>query len=170
MAETNNEEEIRVELSHSALHLQEIVDWTSAADCGAIVSFIGTTRDNFEGKKVIHLEYEAYEPMAKKQMFALGQQAKQKWPEVRKIALSHRLGVVPVTESSVIIVASSPHRTEALECVHWAIDQLKAVVPIWKNEVYQDGDRIWKENKECKHAQKSHSSNDTDHHSHHHHH
>lgn len=81
---------------------------------GAISLFIGTTRDNFDGKKVTRLEYEAYEPMAKKEMFRLCQQAISKWTSIISIAMFHRLGVVPVGESSVIIAVSSPHRKDAI--------------------------------------------------------
>ena len=147
-------ENIRVILHAAPLNLQEMVVWATLPECGAVATFIGTTRNEFEGRTVLRLEYEAYEPMALKQLQRLAEEALSRWPELRRVGVAHRLGPVAITEASVVIVACSPHRSEALECVQWAIDELKAVVPIWKSEVYQDGDRIWKENKECKHARR----------------
>ena len=81
---------------------------------GATSLFVGTTRDNFQGKKVVRLEYEAYEPMAKKEMAKLCKELRSRW-SLHKIAIHHRLGLVKVTEASVIIAVSSPHRKESLE-------------------------------------------------------
>ena len=84
--------------------------------------------------------------MAEKEILTLILQARQKW-NLRHIAIAHRIGVVPTTHSSVEIAISSAHRKESLEAVHWAIDELKAKVPIWKKEVYAGGDKAaWKEN------------------------
>jgi len=115
---------------------------------GAIATFVGTTRDNFEGKSVLRLEYEAYAPMAEREMHTIIREARARW-QLRHVAISHRIGLVPIAESSVEIAISSAHRREALEAVHFAIDELKARVPIWKKEVYEGG-AIWKENKESR--------------------
>ncbi|KAI9206748.1 Molybdopterin biosynthesis MoaE [Polychytrium aggregatum] len=119
---------------------------------GAIATFTGTTRDHFvvDGvrKRVLRLEYEAYEPMAHKALLELLAQARQRWPEITHQAIVHRIGVVPVAEASVIIVVTSPHRQEALAACSWLIDELKATVPIWKKEFYEDGS-TWKANSEC---------------------
>ncbi|KAJ0173474.1 hypothetical protein K1T71_010623 [Dendrolimus kikuchii] len=117
--------------------------------CGAVSIFVGTTRDNFEGKKVLRLEYEAYEPMALKAMKIICDDVRKKWPAVHSIAMYHRLGNVPCREASVVIAVSSPHRRESLDAVSYCIDQLKAVVPIWKKEVYEGEAPVWKENVEC---------------------
>ena len=82
---------------------------------GAIATFIGTTRDNFEGKTVVKLEYEAYEPMAAKEIQKICEAVRLQWPGVHKISIHHRLGVVKVKEASVVIAVSSPHRKESLE-------------------------------------------------------
>ncbi|XP_020735998.2 molybdopterin synthase catalytic subunit isoform X1 [Odocoileus virginianus] len=116
--------------------------------CGAISLFVGTTRNNFEGKKVISLEYEAYLPMAENEIRKICSDIRQKWP-VKHIAVFHRLGLVPVTEASVIIAVSSAHRAASLEAVSYAIDALKARVPIWKKEIYEESSSSWKRNKEC---------------------
>lgn len=115
---------------------------------GATSVFIGTTRDNFEGKRVVRLEYEAFEAMAVKELGKVVAEVRDKW-EVHAVAIHHRLGIVAVTEASVVIAVSSPHRKEALEAVQFAIDKLKATVPIWKKEIYDEGGSSWKENKEC---------------------
>lgn len=116
--------------------------------CGAVTLFVGTTRNNFEGKKVITLEYEAYVPMAENEVKKICSDIRQKWP-VKHIAVFHRLGLVPVSEASVIIAVSSAHRAASLEAVNYAIDTLKAKVPIWKKEIYEESSSSWKRNKEC---------------------
>lgn len=137
-----------VKLEHKELNLGEIVNLISSPKCGAISTFIGTTRDNFENKKVIKLEYEAYEPMALKEMNNICSKIRSQW-NIEHIAIYHRLGEVGVTEASVIIAVSSCHRQETLKAVEYAINTLKASVPIWKKEVYDAEEPEWKENKEC---------------------
>ncbi|XP_004623162.1 molybdopterin synthase catalytic subunit [Octodon degus] len=116
--------------------------------CGAVSLFVGTTRNNFEGKKVISLEYEAYIPMAENEIRKICGDIRQKWP-VKHIAVFHRLGSVPVSEASVVIAVSSAHRAASLAAVSYAIDALKARVPIWKKEIYGESSSSWKRNKEC---------------------
>jgi len=125
--------------------------FTSAtlSSTGATSLFVGTTRDNFDGKRVERLEYEAYEPMAVKQLNRLCEEIRGKWQQVSKIVVHHRLGVVEITQPSVVIAISSPHRKDSLEAVNFAIERLKATVPIWKKEKYVEGGEAWKENKEC---------------------
>ncbi|XP_072167054.1 molybdopterin synthase catalytic subunit-like [Diadema setosum] len=137
-----------IRLTPSQLSVDEAVQVVTHPSCGAVSVFLGTTRDNFEGKTVVRLEYEAYEPMAEKELNKLCAEMRQKW-ELHKIAIFHRLGHVPVKESSVIIAVSSAHRKESLEAVQYCIDQLKAVVPIWKKEMYAGDEGCWKANKEC---------------------
>lgn len=102
-------------------------------------------------QQVATLEYEAYDKMALKAMTEICDDMRKKWPDIKHIAIHHRLGVVPVKEASVIIGVSSPHRQTSLEAVQMAIDQLKEKVPIWKKEMYKDseGSSAWKENREC---------------------
>lgn len=117
--------------------------------CGAISMFIGTTRDTFEGRRVIRLEYEAYEAMAESELRKVCRGAREEWPGVRHICIHHRLGIVPVSEASVVIAISSPHRQDSLQAVQYCINTLKSTVPIWKKEVYEDDGSSWKENQEC---------------------
>ncbi|XP_078367561.1 molybdopterin synthase catalytic subunit-like [Oculina patagonica] len=135
------------------LHVDQVTDIVGAPSAGAISLFVGTTRDNFEGKTVVRLEYEAYIPMARSEMRKICKQVREKW-EVIKIAIFHRIGVVPIGEASVIIAVSSAHRKNSLEAVQYCIDTLKATVPIWKKEVYEQGEPNWKENSECFWAKK----------------
>jgi molybdopterin synthase catalytic subunit len=108
---------------------------------GATVTFIGTTRDHNEDRRVIRLEYEAYPEMALAEMRKIGEEAKQRWP-IKQVAIVHRIGVVPLGEASVVIAVSAGHRHAAFEASHFAIDRLKEVVPIWKKEHF-DGGEVW---------------------------
>ncbi|EFN54497.1 hypothetical protein CHLNCDRAFT_17589, partial [Chlorella variabilis] len=127
------------------------VSLVSEPAAGAIATFLGVTRDNFQGKATQRLEYEAYVPMAARKLLELCQQACGKW-QLCRMAVAHRTGTVLVGEASVIIAVSSAHRREALEACHWAIDELKATIPIWKKEVFEDGE-VWKENEEWRQQQ-----------------
>jgi len=139
-----------VKIQEDPLELQKLCDLVNDPEAGAISTFSGITRNNFDGKKVIRLEYEAYTPMAEKEMKKICTLIRNRW-EVIGIAMVHRTGVVPIGESSVQIAVSSAHRRESLEAVQFAIDELKAKVPVWKKEVYEDNSHTWKENKECLH-------------------
>ncbi|XP_006061167.1 molybdopterin synthase catalytic subunit isoform X1 [Bubalus kerabau] len=137
-----------IKFTPEKLSVDEVSQLVISPLCGAISLFVGTTRNNFEGKKVISLEYEAYLPMAENEIRKICSDIRQKWP-VKHIAVFHRLGLVPVTEASVIIAVSSAHRAASLEAVSYAIDALKARVPIWKKEIYEESSSSWKRNKEC---------------------
>ena len=106
---------------------------------GAIASFVGIVRDHHEGRAVHWLEYEAHEEMAQKQIKELIRAAQHRWP-VGAVAIRHRLGRLQVGDTSVAIAVAAPHRAEALEACRWLIDTLKAEVPIFKKEVYADGE------------------------------
>lgn len=108
---------------------------------GAVVTFVGTTRNANAGRRVRRLEYEAFASMATKEMRALAAEARRRWP-LRKVAIVHRIGVVPVGQASVAIAVSAGHRGEAFEACRWLIDRLKEIVPIWKKEHYRGGE-IW---------------------------
>jgi molybdopterin synthase catalytic subunit len=108
---------------------------------GASVTFAGTTRDHNDGRAVTRLEYEAYPEMALAEMRKIGEAARQRWP-IERIAITHRIGVVPIGEASVVIAVSSAHRAAAFAACHFAIDRLKEVVPIWKKEHF-DGGEVW---------------------------
>jgi molybdopterin synthase catalytic subunit len=108
---------------------------------GAICTFVGTTRENNVGRKVLRLEYEAYEAMALSEIRKLAIEATQRW-DITRIAITHRIGVVEIGETSVAIAVSAPHRAEAFEACRFAIDTLKEIVPIWKKEHFEGGE-VW---------------------------
>jgi molybdopterin synthase catalytic subunit len=108
---------------------------------GAVVTFVGTTRNENAGRRVRRLEYEAFASMATKEMRLLASEATRRW-RLRKVAMVHRIGVVPVGEASVAIAVASGHRGEAFEACRWLIDRLKEIVPIWKKEHYRGGE-LW---------------------------
>ncbi|GAB1603010.1 molybdopterin synthase catalytic subunit-like [Argonauta hians] len=137
-----------VELSENRLNIEDISNSVILPNCGAVSMFIGTTRNHCDGKQVLNLQYEAYHTMAKKKMAEICEDIRKKWG-IGRITMVHRLGEVPVTEASVVIAISSEHRKESLEAVQYAIDTLKAVVPIWKKELYVDHSPHWKQNAEC---------------------
>jgi MoaE-MoaD fusion protein len=113
----------------------------AAPGAGAIVTFAGTTRDGNAGRRVMRLEYEAYEPMALSEMRKLAREAGERWKIVR-LAIAHRVGTVEIGETSVAIAVSSAHRAEAFEACRFAIDRLKEIVPIWKKEYFEGGE-LW---------------------------
>eukprot|EP00980_Cylindrotheca_fusiformis_P011924 scaffold2830_cov131-Cylindrotheca_fusiformis.AAC.45 len=134
-------------------NLEECSTFVSDPSCGAISTFVGTTRDNFCGKTVKMLSYEGYVPMAEKELKKLCDDASRKY-EISKIAAVHILGDCPVGEASVILACSSPHRRDALHCIEYLIDELKARIPVWKREVYEGDDSVWKENIEWENGRK----------------
>ncbi|KAL0269851.1 UNVERIFIED_CONTAM: hypothetical protein PYX00_007449 [Menopon gallinae] len=138
----------RVWLTKEKLNVEEIYNSVCSPEYGAVTLFVGTTRNSFEGKVVEKLEYEAYDKMAVKSLEGICRSIREKF-QVGKIAIVHRLGDVPVQEASVVIAISATHRKAVFEALPFAIDALKADVPIWKKEVYQGGDAPqWKENAE----------------------
>ncbi|RUS73086.1 hypothetical protein EGW08_019147 [Elysia chlorotica] len=137
-----------VDVVETELKTNEIIDSVSSPSCGAVSVFVGTTRDNFDGKTVLRLEYEAYLPMAKRKMLEVCADIRKRW-KVENISMIHRIGVVPVKEASIVIAISSAHRKESLEAVQYAIETVKAIVPVWKKEIYADNSASWKKNKEC---------------------
>mgnify|MGYP006065312713 FL=1 len=106
---------------------------------GAVATFAGVVRDHSGDKKTQYLEYAAYAPMAEKKMAQIGAEVSEKWG-VEDIAILHRIGRLEIGEISVLIAVASPHRLEAIQACHYAIDRLKEIVPIWKKEVGEDGE------------------------------
>jgi molybdopterin synthase catalytic subunit len=106
---------------------------------GAIVSFIGAVRRENQGRQVERLEYEAYEPLAVKALSAIVSESEGYWPGVR-LAVWHRTGVLAPGDISIVIVAASPHRHEAFRASRYTIERVKQIVPIWKREIFDDGE------------------------------
>ncbi|MDX1741721.1 MAG: molybdenum cofactor biosynthesis protein MoaE [Rhodothermales bacterium] len=136
---------VDVILSREALSVDVAHESVMRGNVGAVSVFVGTTRAFTEGKgETSQLEYDCYEDMAVAEMKRISRVAVDRW-SAERVYIAHRLGVVPVSEASVIIAVSSAHRSEAIEACRYLIDTLKQTVPIWKKEVYSDGTTEWVE-------------------------
>ena len=118
---------------------QTLVDAVTRPEAGAIATFLGVVRNNNLGRTVGHLVYDAYPMMAERYMRAIANEVHERW-DVLEVAILHRIGRLEIGEVSVAIAVSSAHRKEALEACHYAIDRLKEIVPIWKKEVWDNGE------------------------------
>lgn len=131
-----------IELTRERIDEAALLERVRSASAGAIVLFLGTTRELTGDRRTERLEYECYPVMAEKKLAELEAEACRRWPLVA-CTIVHRLGTVPLAETSVAIAVSSPHRKAAFEAGQWLIDTLKEVVPIWKQEQYADGQTEW---------------------------
>ena len=125
------------------IKIEDLVNELLCPEDGAVVIFDGVVRDNTLGRKTLHLEYQAYEPMALKKMIEIGTEIRRQW-SFNRLGIVHRLGRLEIGESSVIIVVTSAHRKIAFQACQYAIDALKKIVPIWKKEFFVDGE-VWVE-------------------------
>jgi molybdopterin synthase catalytic subunit len=130
-----------VRISSQPLDIAACIAWATTPGCGAINAFIGTVRDTTEKRKVMALEFEAYEKMALLEMKKIAEDVLQKWP-VEKILIHHRTGILQISEVPVVIVVAARHRDVSFEACRHAIDTLKQTVPIWKKEKFEDGE-VW---------------------------
>jgi len=128
-------------LTDAPIVIDELLTAVADPTAGAVVLFIGTTRDHNDGRSVERLEYEAYAGMAEKEIEQIAAAAKSRW-EIARIAVVHRTGVVPIGMASVAIAVSAAHRGPAFEAARFTIDRLKEVVPIWKKEFFAGG-AVW---------------------------
>lgn len=129
-------------ITSDEIELGDVIRAVEADDAGAIVHFLGVVRNNTEGREVSYLEYEAYPPMAEKKMAEIAQEIHEKWG-LDRVAMIHRVGRLEIGEVSVAVAVASPHRKEAFEACHYAMNRLKQIVPIWKREVWADGEEEW---------------------------
>lgn len=132
---------IDILLTEMPLSVQACEAFVSASDAGGTVSFIGTVRNQTKGRAVVRLEFEAYVPMAVSEMNKIAKQAAAQFP-VRKISMHHRIGVLEIGDIPVIIAVSAAHRDAAFGACRFCIDTLKQTVPIWKKEIFEDGE-VW---------------------------
>jgi molybdopterin synthase catalytic subunit len=108
--------------------------------CGALCSFLGIVRGTHQGRRVRHLEYEAYEPLALRAFEIIAAEIGAEWP-LAALALSHRIGRLEIGETSVAIVSAAAHRAEAFQVCRYAIERVKQIAPIWKHEYFEDGEQ-----------------------------
>lgn len=131
----------RVELTDKPLDLGSLYESVLSPECGAVVVFSGVVRDHADGRTgVVSLTYEAYGEMASAKMHEITAEARRRYPTVGRIAIAHRVGELGVTESSVVVAVSAPHRPEAFDAARYCIDAVKESVPIWKKERWEGGD------------------------------
>ena len=132
---------IDIQLKDTPLSTTECSDLVASPSTGGTVLFVGTVRNHTKGKAVVRLEFEAYAPMAVSEMRKIAAEAKSRW-SVDKIVIHHRVGVLAIGEIAVIIAVATSHRKAAFEACQYAIDTLKETVPIWKKEIFEDGE-VW---------------------------
>jgi len=131
------------ELTTQPIDVGEAARRVVPPECGATVTLDGYVRRVTKGRETLHLVYEAYEPMALKEMEKLIAAAKEQF-EISHVGIIHRLGRLEIGETSVVVSVAAPHRKPAFAACEWLIRELKRTVPIWKKEVYADGD-VWVE-------------------------
>ena len=131
-----------IQLTNQPIDTAALLERTRHPEAGAVVLFLGTTRELTDGRQTVALDYEAYREMAERQLAELEAEARRRWPVIECIVV-HRLGRVPPAEASVAIAVSTPHRSDAFAAAQWLIDSLKRDVPIWKREQWADGTAEW---------------------------
>jgi len=130
---------IDLKITGETLDVGSSMNWVMSPKAGGIAIFLGTVRDQTKGKKVIRLEFEAYEKMALKELQKIADEMTNRW-QLHKILIHHRTGVLQIGEVPVIIAVAASHRDAAFEACRYAIDTLKQTVPIWKKEIFEDGE------------------------------
>jgi molybdopterin synthase catalytic subunit len=130
-----------IQLTLHPIDVASVIRFVQTDEAGAVNVFVGTVRQHTAARRVVRLEFEAYAPMALREMEKLATTAKQRWP-VQRIAIHHRIGPLSVGEVAVVIAVATAHRQAAFEACQYAIDTLKQTVPIWKREVFEDG-AVW---------------------------
>lgn len=129
----------RFEIVEGPIEVQPYIDAVLHTGAGAVTVFTGHVREWTQGVRTLYLAYEAYIPMAEKKMAEIGTEVEAKWPGTR-IAIAHRIGELQLSDIAVVIAVSSPHRKAAYEANEHAIERIKQIVPIWKKEIWEDGE------------------------------
>ncbi|MCD2421413.1 molybdenum cofactor biosynthesis protein MoaE [Niabella pedocola] len=130
---------IDIKLSDTPLDMAACIGNAADDACGGQVIFAGTVRNKTKGRRVLRLEYECYQSMALKEIKKIAENAIRLW-DIRRIVIHHRVGVLGIGDTAVVIVVSAPHREAAFEGCRYAIETLKKTVPIWKKEIFEDGE------------------------------
>ena len=130
-----------IEITHKPLDPQPATASVRRDSNGAVVTFLGTTRRTSMDKNVLYLEYEGYVPMALKKLREIADEVAQKWP-IQDVSIVHRIGRLEIEDISLVVAIASPHRKEAFQACGFVVDRIKETVPIWKKEVFEDG-QVW---------------------------
>ncbi len=128
-----------IEITEAPISTDAVLARLSDPQNGALVTFNGVVRNQSEGRATRYLEYEAYPAMAEATLRQIADEIRACWPDVRGIAFVHRVGRLAIGETAVVIALSAAHRPQLFDALHYAIDRLKEIVPIWKKEVWEDG-------------------------------
>lgn len=128
-----------IKITEKPIDIQKVIDTASCLGAGAVNVFVGTVRNQANGKNVVWLEYEAYETMAVGEIRKIIDDASHRWP-LLGFAVSHRIGTLKPGEVAVAVAVSTPHRKDSFDACEYIIDNVKANVPIWKKEVFEDGE------------------------------
>ena len=135
-----NETRDWVALTDSVLPVDALAPWVTTSRAGAVVTFLGVVRDHAEGREGVRaMTYEAYDEPARRVMGEIVAEARRRWPDIERVALLHRVGELALSEPSVAVAVSAPHRSEAFEAARFCIDTLKESGPIWKQEHWVGG-------------------------------
>ena len=140
---TTNSTKDNFAITFAPLSLEEVYSLAEDSADGAIVVMSGTVRNQTDGKPVVFLEYQAYEPMAREIFRQIAADIHQKWQDTNRVVIHHRIGRLQIGEISVLVAVGCPHRAEAFAACRYAIDTLKHNAPIWKKEHWQDGTSNW---------------------------
>ena len=132
-----------VAITTERLATEPLVTLVSGGADGGVVTFAGLVRNHNQGRRVMFLEYEAYQPLAERALRQIVGETKTNWPDVR-IAVHHRVGRLEIGDASIVIAAASAHRAEAFAASRYVIERVKQIVPIWKHEHFDGGD-VWLE-------------------------
>ena len=130
-----------IEITHEPLNAEAVTSKVLHDSAGAVVTFIGTTRDHTGDRQVLFLEYEAYRPMADQQLAQVAEEMMERW-DLKGVAIAHRLGRLDIGEPSLVVATSSAHRKDAYEASQYSIGRIKQIVPIWKKEFFEGGE-VW---------------------------
>jgi molybdopterin synthase catalytic subunit len=137
----------RFEITRDSIDVNDVVGGVVAPDRGAVVTFIGVVRNHSHGRAVRYLEYDAYPEMAQETLEQIGCEIKERWPSIEDVRIVHRIGHQDPGEISVVIAIAAAHRVETFDATRYAIERIKEIVPIWKKEVWADGE-TWVEGPE----------------------
>ena len=130
-----------ITITEEALSAEVITNSVRRDSNGAVVTFLGSTRDSTAERNVLYLEYEAYRPMADNQIARIVDEINERW-DISDVSIAHRLGRLEIGDVSLVVAIASPHRKEAFEASAYAIDRIKQIVPIWKKEFFEGGE-VW---------------------------
>jgi molybdopterin converting factor subunit 1 len=130
-------------LTREVMDAQALADLVQRDEAGALALFYGNVRNHSEGKQVERLEYESHDSMAVAKMRQAAQETRERFPEISEVGVWHRVGMLEIGETSLLVAVSSAHRKEAFEACHWCVDRVKEIVPVWKKEHWVGGGAEW---------------------------